>query len=138
MKALSKIFISFLSLLIIVSCGQGTPKETEFEKQLREEREAREKLRKEYADSTVSLSFCGIKLGEPIKPTLNAAKKAGTIKKLKYDAGGESATCQGEIYIAGWDKSLPVDVKVTSYQDTITSFLVMCNTYDNYLSFASS
>ncbi len=132
MKASSVFFIIPLALLITVSCGQGAPKETEFQKQLREEREARAKLQKEYADSTVNLSFCGIKLGEPFKATLNAAQKARTIKKLKYDTGGESATCQGEIYIAGWDKSLPVDVKVTSYQDTITSFLVMCKKYEDY------
>ena len=132
MKASSVISIASLALFIAISCGQGAPKETEFQKQLREEREAREKLQKEYADSTVSLSFCGVKLGEPFRSTLNAAKKAGTIKKLKYEAGGESAACQGEIYIAGWDKSLPVDVKVASYQDTITSFLVMCNKYEDY------
>lgn len=92
----------------------------------------REHLQQEYADSTVRLSFCGIKLAEPFKSTLNEARKAGTIKRLKYDAGGESATCQGEIYIAAWDKVLPIDVKVTSYQDTITSFLLMYNTYDGY------
>ena len=132
MKVSTIIQLSSLLLLVTLSCGQGRPKESAFEKQMKEEREAKEKLKKAYADSTVALSFCGIKLAEPFRSTLNAAKKAGTIKKLKFDTGGESATCQGEVYIAGWDKSLPVDVKVTSYQDTITSFLVMYDTYDGY------
>ena len=135
-KAAMKVFlivpVVFLYLICVLSCGQRPPTETSFEKQLREEREARERLKKEYADSTVRLSFCGIKLAEPFKSTLNEARKAGTIKKLKYDAGGESATCQGEVYIAAWDKVLPIDVKVTSYQDTITSFLLMYNSHDGY------
>ena len=41
-----------------------------------------------------------------------------------------SATCQARIYLPNRSNALDVDVKITSFQDTITSFLIMSTDYD--------
>lgn len=120
-----KNILLLIPLVLFVSCVQ--PK-TEWEKQLEAEKQEKELLQKQYADSTVSLSFCGIKLGEPFKTTVNAAKKEGTIKTVKYNDG--SATCKANIYIPNREEPVVVDVKVCSYQDTITSFLILSDVYE--------
>ena len=117
----------FIPLLLVPSCKQKSSYLDELEKS-RQEKEVR---LKQCADSTVNLSFKGITLATPIKATLNAALKAGQIKNLKYEKGG-SATCNADITLPNRETPLTVDVKIASYQDTITSFIVMSDVYETY------
>ena len=47
------------------------------------------------------------------------------------DKGG-SATCKANISLPNNEKPLTVDVKVTSYQDTITCILILSDKYETY------
>lgn len=126
MKAKLFVFLLIPSLLA-ASCNERSNYLDEYEKS-KQEKEIR---LKQYADSTVNLSFKGITLATPLKATLNAALKAGQIKNLKYEKGG-SATCKADITLPNRETPLTVDVKVASYQDTITSFIVMSDVYETY------
>lgn len=86
-------------------------------------------LKQQYLDSTVNLSFCGIKLGEPFKKTVSAAKNNETIHNVRFEKDG-SATCNANLLLPNRENPLTVDVKICSYQDTITSYLIMSDAYD--------
>lgn len=126
MKA--KLFVFLLiPLLFVASCNVRSSYMDEYEKS-KQEKEIR---LKQCADSTANLSFKGITLATPLKATLNSALKAGQIKNLKYSKGS-SATCKADITLPDREMPLTVDVKVASYQDTITSFIVMSDVYETY------
>lgn len=121
-------------LAVLVSCGQPQSKSSKtnwWEQDQEAIKAAREKSQKRYADSTVHLSFCGIKLGESFRKTISAAKKEGKIRNVKYDnENGTAATCFAILFLPNKEKPIEVDVKVTSHQDTITSFVIMSDDYE--------
>ena len=123
MKQKSAVLCLALCFVFCVSCIENrAPKNTMTEKEIR---------LKQYSDSVVNLSFKGIVLAAPFKQTMNRASKAGQIKKLQFGKDG-SATCRADITLPNRETPLSVDVKVTSYQDTITSFLILSNVYETY------
>jgi hypothetical protein len=128
-RLLLLLFLSFI-LVFASSCSSGY-NEKKILRKVRKEMAEHKKRLQVCADSTVNLSFKGIVLAEPIRATMNAAQKAGNIKNLKFEKGG-SATCKADIFLPDREKPLTVDVKVTSYQDTITSFLILSDVYETY------
>jgi len=122
-----KKILFFVLVIILVSCGQSN-KESSWEEELEQENFEKEKLKKEYLDSIVNLSFCGISLGHPYISTVYAAKKQGLIKDVKL-GNDSSAVCKANIYLPDQEEPITVDLKICSFQDTITSFII---SYDNY------
>lgn len=86
------------------------------------------------ADSTVNLSFCGIALGQPFSQTITLAKKNGKIRNVKYqiDGNDKSATCSAVLILPENENGQIVDVKICSFQDTITSFIIMSDVYETH------
>lgn len=127
-------FIFFVMLGLFISCVQPQSNKTSLSsKQAIRDKEAseREALLKSYKDSTVHLSFSGIKLGEPIRKTMTTARSEGKIRNVKFDYNnGVAATCRADLFLPGREQPIEVNVKVTSHQDTITSFVVMSTDYD--------
>jgi len=120
-------------LAVLVSCGQYRSKK--YVSYLEQERETKmtekEKLKKQYADSTVYLSFCGIKLGEPFRKTISTAKSEGKIRNVKFDYKNDtSAVCKADLFLTNREYPVEVDVKVCSFQDTITSYMIMSEVYE--------
>lgn len=119
---------------VFVSCDFNNHKEKQpsWEDIQKEREEARKARLQQYADSTVSLSFKGIELGKPFLKTVERARKKGDVFNVKYDNTKESATCKTKLNLPNTEETLVVDIKVTSFQDTITSFIVMSDVYDTH------
>ncbi len=116
-----------------IACNNPQNKEAkELEQKIQAERLAKQARLQQYADSTVALSFKGIELGQPFLKTVQEARKRGSIYDLSYDKGRNSATCKAKVNLPNKETPLEVDVKIASYQDTITSFLVMSKDYDTH------
>lgn len=131
MEFFVKIFL-VLMVAIFMSCDDldlNKRSYSLYEEMKLEEKIKQEKL-KQYADSTVSLSFKGIELGEPFLKTIKQAKKNGNIYNVKYDKDKISAICNAKIILPNREEALEVDVKIASHQDTITSFLILSTDYD--------
>lgn len=123
--------LSFALMIIFSSCNNQVRQQIkEFEMKRQAEKLAEEARLKQYADSTVTLSFKGVELGEPLIRTMQEARKKGEIYSLSYNKDRTSATCKAKINISTRDNPLEVDIMVASYQDTITSFVVMMEDYD--------
>jgi hypothetical protein len=127
--------LSFLIVLaILVSCGQPRSNNSMtnwWEEDTEAINAAKEKRQKQYADSTVHLSFNGIKLGEPFRKTIAAAKKEEKIRNIKIEnTNGTAATCIANLFLPDREQPIEVDVKVASHQDTITSFVIMSTDYE--------
>lgn len=126
--------IVFIYVLVFLSIRKDVAEEKQRTNVMEEKRKTEELTRenrlKEYADSTVSLSFKGIVLGGPFYKTMQKAKKDGSIYGIKYDKTKTSATCKTKLIFFDTEKTLEVDIKVTSFQDTITSFIVTSKDYD--------
>lgn len=133
----SNFILLIVLLLNITSCKSKHKKFIEeFNKEYAEKENLRNARIQAYADSTVSLNFCGIVLGQPFNKTIALAKKEGKIKNVKYEIGEneKAATCKATIFLPNREKGLDVDVKICSFQDTITSFIILSNDYNTYSS----
>lgn len=107
-------------------------REQSWQKEQRLKEVEKNKRLQQYADSTVSLSFKGIELGQPFTRTIQKARKKGNIYSVKYDKTKESATCKAKLKLPTIECTLEVDVKICSFQDTITSFIIMSDEYDTH------
>ena len=96
-----------------------------------QEKKEKEARLKQYGDSVVNLSFKGIVLAAPFRQTMKDAYETGQVRQLQFGHDG-SATCKADIVLPNQEEPLTVDVKVTSYQDTITSFLILSDVYETY------
>lgn len=125
--------ISITLACTCIACNYSQQKEDEsWEQKLQAEELAKQARLKQYADSTVALSFKGIILGQPFILTTQEAKKKGSIYALSYDKDKTSATCKAKVNLPNQEKPLEVDIKIASFQDTITSFIVMSEDYDTH------
>lgn len=116
-----------------IACNNPQRKEAkEWEQKMQAERLAKQARLQQYADSTVALSFKGIELGQPFLTTLQQARKKGSIYALSYGKDRTSATCKAKVNLPEKEKPLEVDIMIASYQDTITSFVVMSEDYDTH------
>lgn len=120
--------------LMFVSCdlNNSKTKEPSWEDIEKEREEARKARLQQYADSTVSLSFKGIELGKPFLRTVERSRKKGDVFNVKYDNTKESATCKARLSLPNTEEAVVVDIKVCSFQDTITSFVVMSDVYSTH------
>lgn len=87
----------------------------------------------EIEDSIVYLSFSGINLGTSFTNSISKAKSSKKISDVvisKDKDGGRSARCMTELFFPNSDKSLEVEFLVTSFQDTITSILIISTDFD--------
>ena len=123
-----------MSNLMFVSCdfSSSKSKEPSWEDIQKEREEARKARLQQYADSTVSLSFKGIELGKPFFRTVERSRKKGDVFNVKYDNTKESATCKARLNLPNTEETVVVDIKVCSFQDTITSFIVMSDVYKTH------
>lgn len=123
-----------MSNLMFVSCdfSSSKSKEPSWEDIQKEWEEARKARLQQYADSTVSLSFKGIELGNPFFRTVERSRKKGDVFNVKYDNTKESATCKARLNLPNTEETVVVDIKVCSFQDTITSFIVMSDVYKTH------
>lgn len=123
--------ISIALACTCIACNNPQKKvATEWEQRIQTERLAKQARLKHYADSTVALSFKGLELGQPFLTTVQQARKKGSIYALSYGKDRTSATCKAKINLLNIEKPLEVDIMITSYQDTITSFIVLSEDYD--------
>lgn len=130
MKYIFKI-IAFVAIGLLASCVGGNNKQLkEFEEKRKAEKIAHEARLKQYADSTVYLSFKGIELGQPFMKNIRQARSHQDISNIKLNKDKTSATCKAKIYLPNRNDALVVDVKIASFQDTITSFMIMSTDYD--------
>ena len=83
------------------------------------------------ADSTVNLSFSGIILGQPFKQTVDKAAKDGKIWNVKHKAG-KATTCKANIYLPEKENPIAVDMGIYSFQDTITSIMIISEDYGTH------
>jgi len=90
--------------------------------------------KKSMLDSVVNLSCSGIVLGQPFNHTLSSAKRNGKIKNIEYqlEGGDKSATCVTKIILTNREEGQDVDMKICSFQDTITSIILISEDYDTY------
>lgn len=128
MKQLIIFLFAFFGLL--TSCGNNSNKGKTYEQIEEDEEKEHQAKIKQYADSIVSLSFKGIELGQPFTKTIQTAKKNGDIYDLKFENNKTSATCKAKLFLPKYEQQIPVDVVVASYQDTITSLMVMSDVYE--------
>lgn len=132
MKYIVKL-ISIALAFTCIACNNPQKKEAEvWEQKMQAKRLAKQARLQEYADSTVALSFKGIELGQPFLKTVQEARKKGSIYALSYGKDRESATCKATVNLLDKEKPLEVDIMIASYQDTITSFVVMSEDYDTH------
>ena len=129
---MGKLLLLFF-ILLISSCNlkKAEPQIAQVKLTFKELQEIR--LR-EFADSTVHLTFKGIGLGKLFKTTVKEAIKNRSIWKVKYAENGLS--CDGKAKVISYNRmdTLTVDLKISSYQDTITCFLITSSEYDTYKS----
>lgn len=132
MKYIVKL-ISIALAFTCIACNNPQKKEAkEWEQKMQAERLAKQARLQKYADSTVALSFKGIELGQPFLKTVQEARKKGSIYALSYGKDRKSATCKATVNLPDKEKPLEVDIMIASYQDTITSFVVMSEDYDTH------
>ena len=72
----------------------------------------------------------GIELGQPFLKTVQQIRSNQDITNIKLNKDKSSATCKAKVYLPNRSNALDVDVKIASFQDTITSFLIMSKDYD--------
>lgn len=129
MKNLRLVFL-FISSLFIFSCVTKTKDSFV---SVEDEFEIKKKL---MLDSVVNLSCSGIVLGQPFNKTISSAKKDGKIKNIEYqlDVESKSATCITKIILPNREEGQDVEMKICSFQDTITSIILISEDYDSYRS----
>lgn len=90
---------------------------------------------KKLADSTVSLSFYGVSLGEPFKKTIAEIKNNNNFHNVTY-ANKDKTVCRAKVSMTLPSRTEPllVDLQISSYQDTITSFIIASEDYDTHYS----
>ena len=126
-------YLILLVTLSIISCkNNNTDSHDYYEEERKKIEIAHQERLKQYADSTVSLSFKGIKLGSPFQKNIIESIKNKSIYKVKYNKDKTSATCKAIINTPNRENGVEVDVKIVSYQDTITSFIIISTVYDTY------
>lgn len=131
MKFICKIMTSVVVCLLISCVGGNNNKLLkELEEKRKAEKMAHDARLRQYADSTVYLSFKGVELGQPFLKTVQQIRSNQDISNLKLNKDKTSATCKAKIYLPNRSNALDVDVKIASFQDTITSFLIMSTDYD--------
>ena len=81
------------------------------------------------SDSMVSLSFCGITLGEPISPMLSKAMKDKKIWDIKQNRGNGVICFKSNIYLPKRENPLCVDVLVSTFNDSISSIFIISEDY---------
>lgn len=84
------------------------------------------------ADSIVHLSFGGLALSEPAAPMINKAMKDKKIWDIKQNRGDEIIRFKSNIFLPKRENPLCVDVRVTTFQDSISSIAVISTDYDTY------
>lgn len=96
------------------------------------EKEALQKgaLQKSYKDSTVHLSFNGIKLAEPFRKTITAARSERKIRNVEFNKDGITATCKADLFLPKREEPIEVDVEIKSHLDTIASFVITSTVYE--------
>src|SRR5574344_268933 len=85
------------------------------------------------ADSIVHLSFSGITLGTSFTNSISKAKSNHKIIDViisKDKDGGKSARCKTELFFPNRENSENVEFFITSFQDTITSLLIISTDFD--------
>jgi hypothetical protein len=127
MKNLRLVFL-LISTLLINSC---VTKPKDAFACVDDEFELKKKL---MLDSVVELSCSGIVLGQPFNQTISLAKRDGKIKNIEYQLDGEdkSATCVTKIILPNREEGQDVDMKICSFQDTITSIILISEDYDSH------
>lgn len=134
---MNKTLICILLVLSITSCNRSSnKKQRNWDKKYQEIEQEKTSLRKAISDSIVNLSFNGLVLGEHFEKTISSAKQSGKIKNVKMISEGKdkSATCEAVLFLANRTGGVEVnvDVYVTSFQDTITSFIVTSDCFDTH------
>ncbi len=114
----------------MISCNSQDRQIAKIRAEIEAEKAAQQARLEQYADSTVYLSFKGIELGQPFLKTIQKVRSHQDISNMQLNKDKTSATCQAKIYLPNRSNALDVDVKIASFQDTITSFLIMSTDYD--------
>lgn len=129
MKCMFKITVFAIACLLI-SCNGQDRQLAKIRAEIEAEKSAQQARLEQYADSTVYLSFKGIELGQPFLKTVQQIRSNQDITNIKLNKDKSSATCKAKVYLPNRSNALDVDVKIASFQDTITSFLIMSKDYD--------
>lgn len=129
MKCMFKITV-FAIACLLMSCNSHERQLAKIRGEIVAEEAAQQARLEQYADSTVYLSFKGIELGQPFLKTIQKVRSHQDISNMQLNKDKTSATCQARIYLPNRSNALDVDVKIASFQDTITSFLIMSTDYD--------
>jgi len=126
MKQLMALLQLTVLFLCVVGCNRGKNADlTEYER----EQEIKEANLKIASDSIVSLSFCGLTLGEPATAQIQKAVKENRIKKRHIYNNPVDDTYEVPIYLPTQENPIFADLVIATYNDTIAN---LCITSDDF------
>lgn len=128
LPAMMLIFASIVYFLVSCQCSNRSDY---ISKSVKEEAEIEANL-KIASDSIVSLSFCGLTLGEPISPMINKAVKDKKIWDVKQNRGDGIVHFKSNIFLPQRENPLCVSVVATSFQDSISRICLVSEDYTTY------
>lgn len=135
---MKKLLIVLIALQLLFSCNYSdnneynTSKTSTIDYTDKKVQDKKERL-SIYADSLVNLSFKGITLGKSFIKTINNAENKKDIYNVVIESdneGGKSATCAALLVLPDVSEEEEVRLKIASFQDTITSFIIISDKYE--------
>lgn len=128
LPAMMLIFVSIVFFLVSCQCSNRKDYISEYAKE-EAEREANLKIA---SDSIVSLSFCGLTLGEPISQMINKAIKDKKIWDVKQNRGDGIVRFKSNIFLPQRENPLCVDAVAALFNDSISSICVTSEDYETH------
>ena len=127
-KLLAMMLITICFIMSFYGCNSTNQKD--YLKEVESEQERKNANLAIASDSIVSLSFCGLNLGEPVSPMINNAIKDKKIWDVKTEE--DNVRFKTDIFISERENPLCVDVVVTSFNDSISSICVVSEDYETH------
>lgn len=120
---MKKLILISVIASVICSCGEISNNKRNNEATVSQKQEANEAdiYRAEMQDKLVDLSFMGFKLGAPFSKALYSASQNKEIRIINRSIG----KIDGSVVFGTMLNSLDVECKVCSFQDTISSLVVL-------------
>lgn len=120
--------ITICFLMSFYGCNNSNQKD--YLKEVESEQERKNANLAIASDSIVSLSFCGLNLGEPVSPMINNAIKDKKIWDVKTEEG--IVRFKTNIFLSERENPLCVDVVATSFNDSIARICLVSEDYNTY------
>lgn len=132
-----KKLIAIVMMMLVISFamffyGCKNSDHKDYISELAKEKEEREANLRIASDSIVSLSFCGLTLGEPVSPMLSKAIKDKKIWDVRQKNGDGVIRFKSNIFLPQQENPLCVDVVVTTFNDSISSICLISEDYGTH------